>query len=624
MKTKEDIRKVLSVSGATISNWVKTGLIPDYSSEEKGYSDSDYEQIVADINLSGKLTSRANRFQSKQSVQELNTVEGSLNKVLLRQLLAAFQLKNLSKSASMFSLCLLALEQRGLISFGQTEEKPDFKKIKSDSLTFSNFLRDWASQCDAEDIKGLFNSIRSFTLPKNEPDFLGAVYESMSSLGEKSKLGAFFTPSFLVNDLKIPSSAKVLDPCSGTGTILLSMIDPSQPPKEIHLKDVDDLALRIAKVNFALFFDDTNISVFTSCENALIWQCTKEFDFIITNPPWGAVREESTQEAILKQNSDWKNADSFDIILSQALKKLSPIGRLVFILPESFLYVDSHLAVRKQIFESEKAVKIKDFGNAFKGVQSKVIRLELDKAQNAAVKVLRNNEEIELSAILLSRNNFRPPAIKSTAELHLLEKILSLPHTNLTKAAIFGLGIVTGNNGKHLAKIQQKGTEAIFTGKELSPFGFREARNFIQFNPKSLQQSAPEALYRSPKICYRFISDKLQMLADDKGVLLLNSINFFIPDSRFNQKALAAFFNSPICSFLYQRLFNSVKVLRSHLENLPIPLLYFNFEKELEELYNKAEKGIDIKIALHVLVCKIFGIEREDKAFQIISPDQLS
>jgi predicted site-specific integrase-resolvase len=40
MKTKEDIRKVLSVSGATISNWVKTGLIPDYASEEKGYSDS--------------------------------------------------------------------------------------------------------------------------------------------------------------------------------------------------------------------------------------------------------------------------------------------------------------------------------------------------------------------------------------------------------------------------------------------------------------------------------------------------------------------------------------------------------------------------------------------------------
>ena len=610
MKTKEDIRKVLSVSGATISNWVKTGLIPDYASEEKGYSDSDYAQIVTDISLSGKLTTRANRFQSHLTVQELNTVEGSANKVILRQLLATFQKKNLSKSASMFVLCLLALEQKGLISFNPAE-KSAFKNIKSDNPAFSNFLSDWADQFNAEEINELFDAIRIFTVPDNEPDFLGAVYESMRNLGEKSKLGAFFTPSALVNDLKIPSNAKVLDPCSGTGTILLSIIDSSQPPKEIHLRDVDELALRIAKVNFALFFNNTNLSVYTACENALLWECSKAFDYVITNPPWGADLDEHTRTALARNHPELKNADSFDIILCKALEKLTVNGKLVFILPESFLYVDTHQAIRNKVFGTEAAIELRFFGNAFREVQSKVIRLELDKSKDSSFNIFRNNQMISLSADLLQKNNFRPPAINSLAEMQLLEKILSKNYSRLSSCT-FGLGIVTGNNKKHLLDDKLLGTEAIFTGKELHPFAFSNARKFIIFNPKQLQQCAPKDLYRSPKICYRFISDKLQMVADSKGVLVLNSVNFFIPPANYNLKALTAFFNSPICSFLYQRLFNSVKVLRRHLENMPIPNAYFEHQAELEKLYTKAENGCNINAELNEIGCRIFEIDVND------------
>jgi type I restriction-modification system DNA methylase subunit len=495
-----------------------------------------------------------------------------------------------------------------LIEFDSAEKKADFKKIKSDSPAFSNFLSDWSSQGETEDIWGLLSAIRTFTLPENEPDFLGAVYESMRNLGEKSKLGAFFTPSSLVYDLKIPASAKVLDPCSGTGTILLSIIDPLQPPKEIHLRDIDELALRIAKVNFALFFNNTNLSVYTACENALIWQCSKEFDFIITNPPWGALRDEATQETILKQNSGWKKADSFDIILSQALKKLSPIGKLVFILPESLLHVDTHFAIRKRIFETAAEIEIRYFGNAFRGVQSKVIRLEIDKAKQASLSISRENKKFILSDNLLIKNNFRVPAVHNVFEMQLLEKILS-NHRGRLKGSTFGLGIVTGNNKKYILKEKIPGSEAIYTGKELQPFGFSEPCNLIRFKPEQLQQCAPEALYRSPKICYRFISDKLLMVADSEGLLVLNSVNFFIPPVNFNLKALATFFNSPICSFLYQRLFNSVKVLRSHLENIPLPDAYFQNEKALEQLYIKAENGCDVKDELFEISCKIFEVD---------------
>jgi hypothetical protein len=212
----------------------------------------------------------------------------------------------------------------------------------------------------------------------------------------------------------------------------------------------------------------------------------------------------------------------------------------------------------------------------------------------------------------LKENNFRAPAVKNQAEMLLLERIMSKRHSNLKGSCKFGLGIVTGNNKKHLIHSNVQGSEAIYKGKDLVPCGFSKPSTFIQFNPKQLQQCAPEALYRSPKICYRFISDKLVMVADNNGVLLLNSANFFIPPPQFNLKALTAFFNSPICSLIYQRLFNSVKVLRSHIEQLPIPAMYFQYEDDFEKLYLETEKGKNVKQALHDLSCKVFGVNAQE------------
>lgn len=608
MKTKEDIRKVLSVSVATIANWVKTGLIPDYTSNATGYSESDYADIVRSIGESGKLTSRANRYRSLESRQELNTLQNSDSKSRLKSLLKIFNEHRLGNSCTMLALSLRALEQKGLILLYQKNKKTVLPEIRSENPKFSTFLCEWAHKHNAQAVLDLYNAISDFELPEDEPDFLGAVYESMRNLGEKSKLGAFFTPAHLVNDLKLPLSSRVLDPCSGTGTILLSVIDPEHPPQQITLRDIDDLALRIAKVNFALFFSRTDISVSTECADAISWDCEKQFDFIITNPPWGAARSAEGQVLLLKNHPELKNADSFAIILTQAMRRLSSKGKLVFILPESFLFVDSHHAVRRHVLTSDAGISLSFHGNAFKGVQSKVIRLELDKRKVSSIKIIQKGHQLALSRQLLEKNNFRPPAINNQIELKLLEKILSVPQRNLLGCCTFGLGIVTGNNKKHLMSHQIKGSEPIFTGKELQAFGFDAAKNFILFDPKSLQQCAPEVLYRSPKICYRFISNKLVMLADIEGSLLLNSANFFIPPPEFNLKALAAFFNSPICSFLYQRLFNSVKVLRSHLESLPIPDNYFQYENELEKIYHKSASGIDCSDELHEMTCRMFEV----------------
>jgi predicted RNA methylase len=617
MKTKEDIRNSLTISAATVANWVKTGIIPDYRTDDKMYSDMEYDEIIFKVSESGKLKTRANRFHSTDSRQELNTLQSPKSKILLKALFEIVKINATDIATAMLALSLRTLEQAGLIEAKLSKTKNQYSiSITSGNKQFSNFLKSWYSEVSHEKFFSFYQSIDQFDLITDEPDFLGAFYESMRNLGEKSKLGAFFTPSFLVKDLVIPIDASVLDPCSGTGTILLSIIDKNHSPSKITLRDIDELALRLAKVNFVLFFKRTDILINTVCSDAILWSDKKKFEYIITNPPWGAFKDPDCMASVIKKNPAWRTLDSFSIILSQAIDNLSKKSKLVFILPESFLYVDAYQAVREKIFEKKAGITVTFFGNAFRGVQSKVIRLEADFSKDRKFFTQNKSEVIEFSEDLLRKNDFRPPAIRSKAELQILKKILKSNHFTLKGKCIFGLGIVTGNNKKHLQDTHKKGFEPIYTGKELNAFDFSAATSFIDFNPRNIQQSAPENLYRSPKICYRFISNKLQMTADFEGKLILNSVNFFIPPDGIALKALAAFLNSPLCSFLYQRLFNSVKVLKAHLEKLPIPYTFYDCEEKLTLIYDKASLGLEYRNELHQLTLEMFGLP-SDVVFDI-------
>lgn len=97
---------------------------------------------------------------------------------------------------------------------------------------------------------------------------------------------------------------------------------------------------------------------------------------------------------------------------------------------------------------------------------------------------------------------------------------------------------------------------------------------FIQFTPKKFQQVAPTEKYRVPeKLIYRFISKYLIFAYDNKQQLTLNSANIVIPKiSGYPIKVIAALFNSTLYQFIFQKKFSSIKVLRSHIEQMPLPL----------------------------------------------------
>lgn len=608
--TKEYIRNVLGISKATISNWIRTGQMPDYPEGNNGYTPSTFHNILAQIQSTNKLTSRVNRSFNQETQIVTGTLSYAESKLLVEWLMNLLQKYELSVEELMLTLSIKALSEQELIDFDW-----DTGLIQSENEQFNLFLEDWITDRDLDNLHELFVDLQGLKIPETEPDFMGVVYESMRTVGEKSRLGAFFTPAYLIEDIEVETNATVLDPCSGTGTILLHVLDREHEPDLIHLRDIDELALRVAKVNFALFFNRIDKIVETELVDILTPPKKERFDYIITNPPWGARLDKKTKKQLQKDYPELNSSESFSIALYNSLQKLKRstvkgnrlASRLIFILPESLLYVDAHANIRKLLFEGPYKTKIEHFGKAFKGVMSKVIRIEVQRGKNE-VSILKEEQAYKMSKHLLELNNYRPAAVNRPAELLILEKIFEQDYFSLEERSTFGLGIVTGNNKMHLRNKQEAGAEPIYTGKNLRPFQFEEPTKFIQFDPSKLQQVAKVELYRQPKICYRFISNKLMVVADLKGALLLNSINFFIPEG-MSLKALCAFLNAPISTYLYQRLFNSIKVLRKHLEALPIPSNFSDYEAQLADLHDKAVNEQAYEAALHQLTCEMYGLD---------------
>ena len=175
--------------------------------------------------------------------------------------------------------------------------------------------------------------------------------------------------------------------------------------------------------------------------------------------------------------------------------------------------------------------------------------------------------------------------------------------------------IVTGNNKKYLTTEKTITSEAVFRGKDIEKYTFLEPKYYLEYKPGLYQQTAPEEYYRQEKIVYRFISDRLVCVLDKGNSLLINSANLFI-SKNYPMETIVSFFNSDIYTFIFRKKYHSRKVLKSHLQNLPLPILPDETHRFIYNLYNEAFSGKNKNIALFQekidrIICNAFSIDEE-------------
>ena len=418
--------------------------------------------------------------------------------------------------------------------------------------------------------------------------------------------------------LGIPESAKVLDPCCGSGSILINTLSKNHNPDNIYAFDIDETALLICHINLILFFNNASISphikkhdLIFSEKMDLFSMDNKKYDFIVTNPPWGSKLSKSEKDVLLHNYPLLDTTEVFSIALYNSLEKLSEKGSLNFFLPESILNVSTHKNIRKFLLDSHRNIEILPLGMAFKGVQSECVLLKLSEITTTEPQIIvKKDTTYKLNAKNISAPDYFISYNVSENDDNILNKIYSAKSVKLSASTKFALGIVTGNNKKYVHETKATNEEAIFRGKDILPYKLKSPEVFINFTPEVFQQVAPIEMYRSKKIVYKFISDKITCALDNNS-LVLNSANVIISQD-YPMEILVCLFNSPIYSFVYQKKFKSKKVLKQHFQDFPLPVLNSDLTKSFYDIYSDIFAGNANQENVDKIICNYFNISNTE------------
>lgn len=604
----QETADLLGISTATVLNWQRSGYIkPLIEGDKKHFKLADILETQNKIGNGqiNRLNSRANKKGSTKTFLPQEYFHDAADLFQINEILRTIKEYSIGLEGGLFLIAINLLIKKGLIEPCSVEDL--YNKSYSTSNSFlKKDIDEWFMNPDLLIPSEGNAHLLSMKIPL-EGDLLGVIYQSLLTEGHKSKEGSYYTPQKLASKMAeeyiVPvKNFKVLDPCCGTGQFLLSaasVLNSKQPdynPKNIWGYDIDTIAVKIARINLYLAFPEKVFSPNIYTRN-IIFHFTlgkksgleKDFDLIMGNPPWGADLKFEQTNFLKDHYPIIASFESFSYFIFIALYLLKENGLLSFILPEAIVNIKTHKDIRGYILRNSQILKIEHLGRVFRNVFTPVIRMDLKKSfeQNHGSMVFLPGQSFTVDSNRFTHNQDKIFDIFNTnADELIINKLFALPHTTLYENADWALGIVTGNNDKFISPVKKDGYEPIYKGRDVEKFYLREASTYIFFKPDMFQQTPPEEKYRvREKLIYRFISKRLMFAYDNKQQITLNSANILIPVANdYPVKLILALFNSSLYQFVFLKKFFTHKILKNHLEGLPLPYLNKNQQKPLLEL----------------------------------------
>ncbi|MDB4966408.1 MAG: type restriction-modification system methyltransferase subunit [Myxococcales bacterium] len=291
------------------------------------------------------------------------------------------------------------------------------------------------------------------------------------------------------------------------------------------------------------------------------------FACVIGNPPWGAGRVGNVRRGI----------ESASAFVDAAVGSLAPGGRLCLLLPAAWLEVAAHAAARRRLAAAAAIERLEHLGDVFAGVHAPaallIARREPDAAARAAQVVETPHGPVPQAQLLADPDCVLNARLDPT-ERALVDK-LEAERERLAGRVRFILGVVTGDNRRALDGEGRERTDAgepIVTGTDVAPMRIAPPSRRLVMPLEHVQQAAARATYARDKVVYRFVSSHPVAAVDRAGRLTLNSANAFAADDpEIDLDFVAAWLNSSTVRWVHRARHAMPRVLRSHLERLPLP-----------------------------------------------------
>lgn len=631
--TVDDVCKTLSISKATAKNWIRLGkIVPDIGDQlfSTEYVEKFVEELKSGKNT--KLKSRRNKKSATGKVLYKDYVHTASNQKLVADLLELGIIED--ERDLLIVLANFAVQlyyQSRNIPFGNSNVLLDFLSQEQTS-EFHILIKDLIGKDTVA--PALINKLlpvlsKEILFVKGE-DSLGFVYISLQDIGQRKSSGAYYTPEKVVGELidrlyeNDPDlgSKTICDPCCGTGNFLLSLGTKGIDYANLYGQDIDSISVFLSRINIALMAPEMSAVDIQSriiVGNTYFETFTQKFDVIVGNPPWGSdfSEEDALRCRKLFKTAVGKSIESYDLFVEKALSMLNHKGVLAFVLPQAILSVAAHDTVRRMMIAACSFKFISYLGNVFSGVQCPSIILGIAPDDEKTVIGCRVSTENDTFVISKPRT-FSDGTLSfnvSDEENECLNAISNIENVVYLKGnAKFALGIVTGNNKKYISTEKRDDNEVVLKGSDIQRYGMTSSGNYIRFAPESFQQVAPVEMYRAKeKLLYRFICEVPVFTYDDQQTLSLNSCNIVIPDvAGLEMKYILAILNSSVTVYFISKKFNSVKLLRSHIEQMPIPVIPMDIQtsiiKKVDRIMNSSENISGLYEDLDSDIMQLFGL----------------
>ncbi|MEK7549168.1 MAG: N-6 DNA methylase, partial [Patescibacteria group bacterium] len=368
--TLESTASYLGISTATVRNWVKCGHLKTYNDQSSNlFNLSEIENIKSEITNGNfeKLNKRANKSKADRTFvpEEYLQDKNGLNN--LNRVIDFVQKHNIDLPLALLLLCANLLVKEKVLSQISIEDIGQKKNFKFSNKQIQEEIRSWVLSVDKVEIKNEYSYLLDCPLPKHR-DILGFIYQSLLLEGKKSQNGSYYTPSEIVDEIVneyARKDSKVLDPCCGTGQFLLAFASIVENPTNIYGVDIDEIAVRIARINLLVHYKNIDFAPNIVCKNTLFEvgnydlfslndENIRDFDVIATNPPWGLHFSKQDIEKLQKAYTQLSSLESFAYFLKKGHDLLKKGGILSFILPESILNVKTHKDIRGFILNNSQ------------------------------------------------------------------------------------------------------------------------------------------------------------------------------------------------------------------------------------------------------------------------------
>jgi len=171
--------------------------------------------------------------------------------------------------------------------------------------------------------------------------------------------------SYMVSRLRPAPEDIIWEPCAGAGDLISALVR-KYPQLSIRASEIEPTAVAALE---KLFLSNTNVEIkredVLDVGTELFDDHHAKYDRVIANPPYGGWQEYDRRKELKERFPKLYVKETYSVFLYRAVQSLKRNGRLVFIIPDTFLWLHRHEYLRRYLFSNTRIEELALFPSRF-------------------------------------------------------------------------------------------------------------------------------------------------------------------------------------------------------------------------------------------------------------------